>query len=56
MTGKRVLVLMGGWSPEREVSLNSGAAAATALQEAGYRVVTLDASPEQRTDLSSQIA
>lgn len=56
MTGKRVLVLMGGWSPEREVSLNSGAAAATALRDAGYRVVTLDASLEQRTDLSSQIA
>lgn len=56
MTGKRVLVLMGGWSPEREVSLNSGAAAAIALQEAGYRVLTLDASLEQRTDLSSQIA
>ncbi|MBY0429802.1 MAG: D-alanine--D-alanine ligase [Rhodospirillales bacterium] len=39
---KRVTVLMGGWSAEREVSLKSGAAAARALAEAGYAVATLD--------------
>ncbi len=32
---KRVVVLMGGWSAEREVSLRSGAACANALREAG---------------------
>ncbi|MFO0996506.1 MAG: D-alanine--D-alanine ligase [Alphaproteobacteria bacterium] len=39
---RSVLVLMGGWSVEREVSLVSGAAVAEALGEAGYRVRTLD--------------
>ena len=39
---KRVTVLMGGASAEREVSLRSGAAAATALADAGYTVTTLD--------------
>ena len=33
---KRVSVLMGGPSAEREVSLNSGANCAAALKEAGY--------------------
>jgi D-alanine-D-alanine ligase len=35
---KRVAVLMGGWSAEREVSLVSGEACAKALGEAGYQV------------------
>ncbi len=39
---KRVAVLMGGWSSEREVSLVSGAAVAKALTEAGYAVRTID--------------
>jgi D-alanine-D-alanine ligase len=39
---KRVTVLMGGYSAEREVSLNSGAAAAEALVAAGFTVTTLD--------------
>ncbi|KZD07009.1 D-alanine--D-alanine ligase [Oceanibaculum pacificum] len=37
-----VVVLMGGWSAEREVSLTSGKACVTALREAGYRVSELD--------------
>lgn len=40
---KHVAVLKGGLSPEREVSLNSGAAAAEALREAGYEVSEIDA-------------
>ncbi len=40
----RIAVLKGGWSPEREVSLNSGAAAAKALREAGYDVFEIDVS------------
>jgi D-alanine-D-alanine ligase len=39
---KRVSVLMGGYSAEREVSLASGANCAAALKEAGYAVETLD--------------
>ncbi|MCR6632620.1 MAG: D-alanine--D-alanine ligase [Magnetospirillum sp.] len=39
---KRVTVLMGGASTEREVSLNSGKASARALGEAGYAVTLLD--------------
>jgi len=39
---KRVVVLMGGWSAERQVSLVSGQASAAALREEGYRVTTVD--------------
>ena len=39
---KRIVVLMGGTSCEREVSLVSGNAVATALAEAGYNTVTID--------------
>lgn len=39
---RRVTVLMGGQSTERDVSLRSGAAAAQALAQAGYSVSTLD--------------
>jgi len=39
---KRVAVLMGGWSAEREVSLVSGTACAAALRDAGYAVSEID--------------
>jgi D-alanine-D-alanine ligase len=39
---KHVAVLMGGWSAEREVSLNSGRACVDALRERGYRVTPID--------------
>ena len=39
---KHVAVLMGGWSAEREVSLNSGTACAEALKRSGYRVTSID--------------
>jgi D-alanine-D-alanine ligase len=44
MTARRVAVLMGGWSAEREVSLVSGAAVAGALRDASHDVVTIDVS------------
>lgn len=46
---KKVTVLMGGWSAERDVSLNSGKAAAEALRQAGFDVTTVDVQrdPEQ---------
>jgi D-alanine-D-alanine ligase len=39
---KTVAVLMGGWSPEREVSLSSGHECAKALADRGYRVRAID--------------
>ncbi|MCW8916053.1 MAG: D-alanine--D-alanine ligase [Magnetovibrio sp.] len=39
---KQVAVFMGGWSAEREVSLVSGAACASALKRAGYSVAAVD--------------
>jgi D-alanine-D-alanine ligase len=39
----RIAVIKGGWSPEREVSLNSGVEAAKALREAGYEAYEIDA-------------
>jgi D-alanine-D-alanine ligase len=40
---KRIAVLLGGLSPEREVSLVSGKACADALRSKGYDVVEIDA-------------
>lgn len=42
MTTKKVLLIVGGFSNEREVSLNAGKDVAQALQESGYDVVTHD--------------
>ncbi len=39
---KHVAVLMGGWSSERPVSLNSGKACADSLEGQGYRVSRID--------------
>ncbi|MBT3557333.1 MAG: D-alanine--D-alanine ligase [Rhodospirillales bacterium] len=39
---KNVVVLMGGWSAEREVSLVSGAECTNALKNAGYAVTPID--------------
>jgi D-alanine-D-alanine ligase len=55
----KVLVLQGGDSPEREVSLNTGRAIADALASRGHRAVTLDPMPNGRLDagtLSSLLA
>ena len=41
-SARRVVVLMGGRSAEREVSLNTGAQVAGALAEAGFEVTTVD--------------
>lgn len=46
---KRVVVLMGGFSSERDVSLRSGYAAAAALEKAGYAVATIDVRRDLRT-------
>jgi D-alanine-D-alanine ligase len=43
---KHVAVLMGGWSAEREVSLNTGRPCAEALEGRGYRVTPIDVQPD----------
>ena len=43
-----VAVLMGGWSPEREVSLVSGKACAEGLREGGHTVVEYDVKRDLR--------
>jgi D-alanine-D-alanine ligase len=50
---KHVAVLMGGWSAERPVSLNSGAACAAALRERGYRVSEVDVGRDLGNALSA---
>src|SRR5512138_597486 len=42
LKSKRIGVLMGGLSAEREVSLKSGAGVFQALMDRGYRAVTID--------------
>jgi D-alanine-D-alanine ligase len=44
----KVAVLMGGWSPEREVSLVSGKACAEGLREGGHDVVEYDVKRDLR--------
>ena len=52
---QRVTVLMGGASTEREISLRSGAAAAGALEQAGYTVTVLDVGKDP-ADIANRIA
>jgi D-alanine-D-alanine ligase len=44
----RVAVLMGGWSPEREVSLVSGKACAEGLRDGGHDVIEYDVKRDLR--------
>lgn len=43
---KSVALLMGGWSPEREVSLSTGEECAKALRNRGYKVRVVDVGPD----------
>src|SRR5262249_60530018 len=45
---RKVAVLMGGWSPEREVSLVSGKACAQGLREGGHDVTEFDVKRDLR--------
>jgi len=45
MKDKKIAVVMGGPSSEREVSLNTGTAILTALKEKGYNAVGIDLDP-----------
>ena len=50
---KHVAVLLGGLSAEREVSLNSGAACARALEERGFKVTRVDVGRDLSAVLSA---
>ena len=50
----RVAVLMGGWSPEREVSLVSGKACAEGLREGGHEVVAGAGAPDLNVALTAR--
>ena len=45
---KKIAVLMGGWSVERDVSLASGAAVVKALTQSGHRVQSIDVTRDMR--------
>ncbi len=59
LAGRHVAVLLGGLSPEREVSLVSGRVCADALERLGARVTRLDAGrdlAERLTELKADLA
>ncbi len=47
LIGKKIAVLKGGWSSEREVSLKTGKNIENALKKSGLRVIGLDLPPQQ---------
>ena len=53
MKNIKVLVLMGGKSSEREVSLASGKSVAKALRDAGFETVTLDLDGNNLSEIAS---
>ena len=50
----KIGVLMGGVSPEREISLRSGAAVLKALSSAGYEAIAIDAGKDLFTRLRAE--
>lgn len=54
LTRARIAVLMGGQSPEREVSLRTGTAVHRSLSRRGYDAVTIDVGPTLYRDLQEQ--
>ncbi|MEP9411201.1 MAG: D-alanine--D-alanine ligase [Candidatus Brocadia sp.] len=56
MKPKNVVVLMGGVSPEREISLRSGNAVAGALADAGFTVSCIDVKDERIEELDHKEA
>ena len=54
MKGKRIGLLKGGLSAEREVSLRTGAACALALRSIGYEIVEIDAGRDLGKHLESE--
>ena len=54
VTNKKIGVLMGGFSTERDVSLSTGAAVLKALQEKGYNAVGVDVGRDATERIRSQ--
>lgn len=54
MKNKKIAVVMGGPSTEREVSLNTGKAILAALQEKGYNAVGIDLDPRRLIEQLTQ--
>ena len=54
MTQKKILVVMGGLSKEREVSLSSGKACKKALERLGYKVDKLDPKKKELTSIDKK--
>jgi len=52
---KKIGILMGGWSPEREISLRTGRAVEKVLGEAGYKVLAFDLQPFSLTETMQKI-
>jgi len=55
---RKVAVLMGGWSPEREISLISGTHCAQALRQSGHEVHEIDVGPDiaaRLTELAPEV-
>lgn len=53
MTARRVAVLMGGWSAEREVSLTSARAVIASLERLGHQPVAIDMTRDVAGDLAA---
>jgi len=54
MKKKKVGVLLGGLSAEREISLKTGAAVVSALRKKGYKVAAIDAGRDSASKLASK--
>ena len=50
---KRVAVIYGGWSSEREISISSGTQMARAARAAGYEIIEIDATRELARQLEA---
>ena len=53
LTRKRIGVLMGGQSSEREISLRTGQAVHQSLLRRGYHAVAIDVGPDLHRDLTA---
>ena len=51
---KKILVVLGGNSREREVSLDSGRACVKAIKKIGFKVDTLDPAKQQLTEIANK--
>ena len=53
---KRVAVVYGGWSSEREISISSGTQMARAARQAGYEVIEVDATRQLARQIEAELS